>query len=165
MNAVARTLAAVKAAQSTEVTWTVVDTTMPPPPTKQAWGVQHRLAQETTKATRPDGRGAESSHAAQYKLGRRRRSRSGEDGAPTDCKGTEGRSPLGRPPHPLVRPAGLRQGFAGCVPGKRVGPRRFGDGPRGRVAFEFSRSKARPRGSTTELGRWRLACCWCAGWS
>ena len=40
MNAVERTLAAVKAAQSTEVTWTVVDTTMPSPPPKQAWGTQ-----------------------------------------------------------------------------------------------------------------------------
>ena len=36
MHAVERTLAAVKAAQSTEVTWSVVDA--PPPPTKQAWG-------------------------------------------------------------------------------------------------------------------------------
>ena len=40
MHAVERTLAAVKAAQSTEVTWTVVDTTMPSPPPKQAWGTQ-----------------------------------------------------------------------------------------------------------------------------
>ena len=40
MNAVERTLAAVRAAQSTEVTWNVVDTTMPSPPPKQAWGTQ-----------------------------------------------------------------------------------------------------------------------------
>jgi hypothetical protein len=42
MNAVERTLAAVKAAKSTaeEITWNVVDTTMPSPPPKQAWGTQ-----------------------------------------------------------------------------------------------------------------------------
>ena len=41
MRAVERTLAAVKAAKSTEgITWSVVDTTMPSPPPKQAWGTQ-----------------------------------------------------------------------------------------------------------------------------
>ena len=41
MRAVERTLQAVKAAKSTEgITWNVVDTTMPSPPPKQAWGTQ-----------------------------------------------------------------------------------------------------------------------------
>ena len=95
MHAVERTLAAVKAAQSTEVTWSVVDAPCRHRP-KRSLGCPIALAKETTKATRPDRRGAESSHETQYKLGRRRRSRSGEDGAPTNCKGTEGRTALGR---------------------------------------------------------------------
>ena len=52
MNAVARTLAAVKAAKSTEeITWTVVDA--PPPPTKQAWGVQSPSPKKPPKPRAP----------------------------------------------------------------------------------------------------------------
>jgi hypothetical protein len=53
MRAVERTLAAVKAAQSTEVTWNVVDTVPSPPPTKQAWGVQSPSPKKPPKPRAP----------------------------------------------------------------------------------------------------------------
>ena len=51
MTAVERTLNAVKAAQSTEVTWTVVDA--PPPPTKQAWGAASPSPKKPPKPRAP----------------------------------------------------------------------------------------------------------------
>ena len=128
---------AVKAAQSTEVTWTVVDTTMPSPPTKQAWGVQSPspkkppkprapMDAERNRVTRPNTSWDDVVGLGQVKTELQQIARE-----------LKGGPALGGPIHTLVRPAGLRQGFAGGVSSNGVGPRRFGDGPRGRVAFRI----------------------------